>query len=72
MLVGYVTVKETSEKWNINPRALQIMCKDGWISKEKKFGKAWAIPADIEKSTGKRIVSEEYVNWRKKEDFVSE
>lgn len=66
MLVGYLTVKETAEKWNINPRTVQTMCNDGRIPDAKKFGKAWAIPDDAEKPADKRVVSGEYKDWRTK------
>lgn len=66
MLAGYLTVKETAEKWNINPRTVQTMCNDGRIENAKKFGKVWAIPQDAEKPIDKRIVSGKYKNWRKK------
>ena len=35
MLVGYLTVKETAEKWGINPRTVQTMCNDSRIANEK-------------------------------------
>ena len=45
MLVGYLTVKETAEKWGINPRTVQTMCNDGRIANAKKFGKAYVTAA---------------------------
>lgn len=66
MLVGYFTVKEVAEKWNINPRTVQTMCSDGRIPNAKKFGRAWAIPEDTAKPTDKRVVSGNYKNWRVK------
>lgn len=66
MLVGFLTVKETAEKWGINPRTVQAMCSDGRIQNAKKFGKAWAIPENEEKPLDKRIVSGQYKDWRKK------
>lgn len=59
-------MKETAEKWNINPRTVQSMCNDGRIADAKKFGKAWAIPKNTEKPIDKRIVTGKYKNWRKK------
>lgn len=70
MLVGYLTVKETAEKWGIHPRTVQTMCNDGRIPDVKKFGKAWAIPDDAEKPVDKRVISGKYRNWRKKEDIL--
>ncbi len=66
MLVGYLTVKETAERWGINPRTVQTMCNDGRIPDAKKFGKLWAIPESMEKPTDKRIVSGKYKDWRVK------
>lgn len=66
MLVGYLTVKETAERWGINPRTVQTMCNDGRIPDAKKFGKSWAIPESMEKPTDKRIVSGKYKDWRVK------
>ena len=28
---GYITVQEAAEKWNITPRQVQILCKEGRI-----------------------------------------
>lgn len=64
MLVGYLTVKETAEKWGINPRTVQTMCNDGRIPEAKKFGNAWAIPEDTKKPTDRRVVSGNYKDWR--------
>lgn len=32
-----------------------------------KFGRDWAVPADAERPTDKRVVSGEYKDWRKKQ-----
>ena len=72
MLEKYLTVQETADKWNINQRTVQTMCNDGRIPGAKKSGKAWAIPNDAEKPTDKRVVTGKYVNWRKKEEKISE
>lgn len=68
MLEKYLTVQETAEKWNINQRTVQTMCNDGRIPNAKKFGKAWAIPDDAEKPIDKRVISGQYVNWRKSDE----
>lgn len=70
MLEKYLTVQETAEKWNLNQRTVQTMCNDGRIPNAKKFGKAWAIPDDAEKTIDKRVVSGQYVNWRKREEIA--
>ena len=65
---GFLTIKDVAEKWNITGRQVQKMCSDGKIPGASKFGKAWAIPEDVEKPIDGRITSGKYVNWRKKEN----
>ncbi len=66
MIEGYTTVKEIAERWGITQRTVQIMCAEGKIEGVTKFGRSWAIPTDAIKPTDNRIVSGEYVEWRKK------
>ncbi len=66
MIDGYTTVKEIAEKWGITQRTVQIMCAEGKIPGVTKFGRSWAIPIDAEKPTDNRIVSGEYIRWRKR------
>ena len=61
----YITIKEISAKWNVSPRRIQRMCAEGRIPGAKKFGRDWAIPADIEKPLDARVTTGEYKNWRK-------
>lgn len=58
-------VKETAQKWGLNPRTVQTMCGDGRIEGVKKFGKVWAITATAEKPIDKRVISSRYKNGRK-------
>lgn len=44
------------------------MCTDGRIERAVKFGRDWAVPADTERPTDKRVVSGKYKDWRKKEE----
>lgn len=64
MLVGYLTVKETAEKWNINPRTVQTIRNDGRIPDARRSGKAWAIPDEAKRPIDKRIQSGEYKDWQ--------
>ena len=41
------------------------MCAEGKIEGVTKFGRAWAIPVDVEKPKDNRITTGEYVDWRK-------
>lgn len=45
----YITVRETAQKWGISQRLAQQYCTDGRIEGARKFGGAWAIPADAER-----------------------
>lgn len=66
MIEGYITVRETAEKWNLNVRSVQLMCSEGRIPGIVKFGRAWAIPSDAEPPEDGRVTSGKYKNWRKK------
>lgn len=67
MIEGYKTVNELAVEWGVNPRTIQTMCSDGRIQGAVKFGRDWAVPANVERPIDKRIVSGEYKDWRKKE-----
>ena len=60
----FCTAEETAIRWGITARRVQIMCSEGRIKGAKKFGHAWAIPADAEKPKDARITTGEYINWR--------
>jgi hypothetical protein len=63
---GYLTINEVAEKWNLTPRRVQKMCSEGLIDGVTKFGKSWAIPADLERPEDRRVKSGKYRDWRKK------
>lgn len=69
MIEGYKTVNEIAENWGVHPRTIQIMCSDGRIQGAVKFGRDWAVPADVERPTDRRVVSGEYKDWRKKQQI---
>lgn len=64
----YMTIKETAELWNVSPRWVQTLCSNGKIDGVVKFGKAWAIPKDVEGPKDERVTTGAYVNWRKKSE----
>lgn len=47
--------------WNLSEHRLQTMCNEGKISGVKKFGHAWVIPYNAEKSVDKRIKLGKYI-----------
>ena len=50
----YITVREAAQKWKVSERLTQQYCTDGRIQGAKKFGGAWAIPADAPKPADPR------------------
>ena len=45
----YLNIKETSLKWGISERRIQVLCKEGKIQGAARFGKAWMIPIATQK-----------------------
>ena len=64
-LIDYIQVSKAAENWGISARRVRILCSEGKIEGVTKFGRAWAIPVDVEKPTDNRITTGEYVDWRK-------
>lgn len=60
MSMGYLSIKQTSEKWNISPRWINDLCINGRIPGATKIGSFWAIPNDAEKPVDQRIKSGRY------------
>ena len=42
--MGYITVKEAAEKWNVTARRVQGLCNSGELKGAERFGRAWMIP----------------------------
>lgn len=57
----YLSVTETSQKWGIDRRWIQRLCKNGRIDGVIRLGNAWGIPDDAEKPKDERIKSGKYV-----------
>lgn len=45
----YLTTVEMSEKWNITPRRIGVLCAEGRVAGAVKKGKTWLIPFDAVK-----------------------
>lgn len=59
--MGYLSIKQTSEKWNISPRWINDLCIEGRIPGATKIGSYWAIPEDAKRPRDERIKSGKYV-----------
>lgn len=51
----YLTTVELSEKWNITPRRIGVLCSQNRIEGAIKKGKTWLIPAGATKPTDARL-----------------
>ena len=61
----YLSIRQTSEKWGISPRRIQVLCAADRIPGAVRIGYSWAISAKAEKPTDFRIKSGKYI---KKQD----
>lgn len=57
----YMTIQAASEKWGISERRIQTLCTEGRLEGAQKFGRQWAIPADLDKPSDLRIKSGRYI-----------
>ena len=47
--MNLISVKETAEKWGINPRRVQLLCNENRIPGAQRVGNYWVIPDDAVK-----------------------
>ena len=57
----YLSIRQTSEKWGISPRRIQVLCATNRIPGVARIGYSWAIPSDAIKPTDARIKSGKYI-----------
>ena len=50
----YLSAKEASEKWGMNLRTVQRLCKEGQIPGAKKYGVGWLLPSTLQKPADRR------------------
>ena len=58
----YLSIKQTSEKWGISVRRIQVLCSENRIPGATKIGSYWAIPADAGIKSGR------YIKTQKREE----
>lgn len=63
----YLSIKQTSERWGISTRRIQILCNEGRVPGATKVGSYWVIPADAEKPDDKRVKSGKYIKAKEDE-----
>ena len=57
----YLSIKQTSEKWGISTRRIQVLCAEGRVLGATKIGSYWAIPYNAEKPKDERVKNGRYV-----------
>lgn len=59
--MGYLSISQTSKKWNLSARWINDLCAKGRISGAVKIGSYWVIPEDAERPKDGRVKSGKYV-----------
>ena len=57
----YLSIKETSERWGISMRRIQVLRKENRIPGIIMIGHTWGIPDDAKKPADARIKSGKYI-----------
>ena len=60
--MDYLSIKQTSEKWGVSTRRIQLLCSKDRIPGATKIGSYWAIPSDAAKPKDERIRTGKYIN----------
>jgi len=68
--MGYMTVKEASEKWNISDRRTRVFCSEGRIPGVVKEGRSYRIPSDAVKPVDGRTLNGKIIPGKYRELFV--
>ncbi len=58
---GFMTLRETSEKWGISTRRINTLCIEGRVEGATKIGTMWVIPEDAKVPEDRRIKSGKYI-----------
>ena len=61
MTMGYLSIRQTSEKWGLSIRLINDFCSSGRIPGAMKIGSYWAIPSDAQRPIDARIKSGKYI-----------
>ena len=67
LIMDYLSIKQTAEKWGICVRRVQTLCTEGRIEGTQRIGHQWIIPANAEKPKDARIKSGKYIKVKNKD-----
>lgn len=57
----YLSIRQTSEKWGISVRRIQVLCSENRIPGATKIGSYCVISVNAEKPNDERIKSGKYI-----------
>lgn len=66
----FMTIQDAAIKWGITERRIQVLCSEGRLEGAQKFGRQWAIPANLGKPDDARIRSGKYIKSASKEGLM--
>ena len=66
----YHSIKQTSERWGVSIRWIQMLCKSDRIPGAFRVGNTWAIPANAERPKDERVKSGKYMKNKAKKGQV--
>ena len=57
----YLSIRQTSDRWGISPRRIQVLCAQDRVPGAVRIGYSWAIPYNAEQPLDGSIKSGKYV-----------
>ena len=58
--IKYMTISEVATKWELSVRRVQLMCAEGRIKGDVRFGNMWMIPKGAERPKDRRVKTGKY------------
>ncbi len=68
--MDYLSIRQTSERWGLSIRRIQVLCSKGRIPGAVRIGYSWAIPSDAEKPSDARVKTGKYVRRKERQNNV--
>ena len=62
--MNYLSIVQTSERWGISTRRIQVLCREGRVPGAIRIGHSWAIPNDEPKPIDARIKTGRYIKLK--------
>ena len=59
-----LSISQTSERWGISVRRIQVLCREGRVPGAMRIGHSWAIPIDEPKPIDARVKSGKYIKQK--------